>query len=415
MAVPLPERVVLLHDFSEALGGASYLVQILIARLRDRRVPVTFIAGDSGANFNRTDIDFVALQGKPLLELSKAGALTKGLYNHRAYRAVKDWIARHDTPGTVYHLHGWSKILTPAIFAALNSVSDRLLLHGHDYFNGCPNGAFFNYAREQDCGVTPLGTACLRSQCDKSSYAQKLWRAGREALRRAFLHGGANATRLLMIHPGQKDNFVRAHWPKEKLFSLRNPVSPLLTARVRVEENRGVIFIGRISAEKGADLAALAAAKAGLPITFVGDGSETERVRRLNPNAVFLGRQDRPGAAKALAQARVAVMPSRWSEPFGLVALEAVGSGVPVIVSERALVAREIADAGFGMALDTADIGAFSRALQLLHSEGGPVTAMSQAGHERYLELCNTETGWAAGILGHYTDVLQAAGYRPGR
>lgn len=407
MDARLPGRVVLFHDFSEALGGASYLVQVLIRQLRDRDVPVTFVAGDSGVNFKRGDVDFVALQGKPLLDRSKAGALTCGLYNHRAYRAASDWIARYDTPTTVYHVHGWSKILTPAIFSALHRVSDRLLLHGHDYFNGCPNGAYFNYARERDCTLEPMGRACLRSQCDKFSYAQKLWRSSREGLRRVFMQGGTNARRLLMIHPGQRANFQRANWPEEKLFPLRNPVSPLLPNRVRVEDNRGVIFIGRISAEKGADLAALAAAKAGLPITFVGEGSEIERVRMLNPDAVFLGRLDRSGVAEALARARVAVMPSRWSEPFGLVALEAIGSGVPVIVSDRALVAEEIEESGFGMALDTADVEAFAKALCALHADRDRILAMSLAGHARYQELCNTEPAWAAEVLGHYAAVLQ--------
>ena len=410
MAAPTPERVVLFHDFSEALGGASYLVQVLISQLRDRNVPVTFIAGDSGMNFGRGDVDFIALRGKPLLERSAAGALTQGFYNHRAYHAVKDWIGRHDTAGTVYHVHGWSKILTPGIFAALNRVSGRLLLHGHDYFNGCPNGAFFNYALEMDCALEPLGKACLRSQCDKTSYAQKLWRSGREGLRRALLKGGVNASRLLMIHPGQTDNFLRAQWPQEKLFPLRNPVSPLTSERVRVEDNRGVIFIGRISAEKGADLAALAAARAGLPITFVGDGGEIESVRRLNADAVFLGRLDRSGVAKALARARIAVMPSRWSEPFGLVALEAIGSGVPVIVSDRALVAGEIEHAGLGIALDTANVEDFAIALQDLHDDRDRILGMSRAGHERYLELCNTEAAWVEKILGHYVDVLRSTG-----
>lgn len=408
MTEPLPERVVLFHDFSEALGGASYLVQVLIGQLRDRGVAVTFIAGDGGQKFDRDDVEFLPLGGKALLERSKAGALTKGLYNHRAYHATREWIARNDTSGTVYHVHGWSKILTPAIFAGLSRVADRLLLHGHDYFNGCPNGAFFNYPQETDCLFEPLGQACLRSQCDKSSYAQKLWRSGREGLRRALQRGGANASRLLMIHPGQEAHFLRGAWPKDKLFPVRNPASPLSPHRVRAEDNRGVIFIGRISEEKGADLAAVAAARAGLPITFVGDGSEIARIRRLNPDAAFLGRLNRAGVARALERARVAVMPSRWAEPFGLVALEAIGSGVPVVVSDRALVAAEIEGAGFGLAVNTRDVDAFAQALAALHADDGLVAAMSRAGFERYLDLCNTEANWADEILRHYRCVLRA-------
>ncbi|MEJ2408059.1 MAG: glycosyltransferase family 4 protein [Novosphingobium sp.] len=402
----VPDRVVLFHDFSQALGGASHLVQVLIRQLRARGIPVTFFAGDDGANFRRGDVEFIPLHGRSLLDRSKLGALTLGLCHPRAFLTVRRWIRRNDTPGTVYHLHGWSKILTPSVFAALRSVRARLVLHGHDYFNCCPNGAFFNYMTDRDCALEPLSGACLRSRCDKTSHARKLWRAGREGLRRGLAGGVADASRMLLIHPGQAPQFVGGQWPQDKLFPVRNPVVAPCAERVRAEENRGIVFIGRISAEKGADLAARAAAAAGLPITFVGEGEETEAIRRLNPEAAFLGRQDRSGVARALSQARIAVMPSRWAEPFGLVALEAVGSGVPVIVSDRALVAREIEQAGFGVALDTSDVSAFALKMVELHADDRRIATMSRAGSAGYRALCNSEEHWAEEIVGHYRDVV---------
>ncbi len=409
----MPGRVVLFHDFSQALGGASHLVQVLIRELRARDVPLTFIAGDDGANFKAEGVEFVPLHGKALLERTKLGALTAGFHFAAAQAATARWIAANDTPDTVYHVHGWCKILSPAIFGALYPVRQRLVLHGHDFFNGCPNGAFFNYRTSRDCPLVPLSGACLTCQCDKSGYAQKLWRSGREMSRRVQMRGVANAARLLMIHPGQEANFRLAGWPADKLMPVRNPVSPPLAQRVQAEGNKGVLFIGRISAEKGADLAAAAAAKAGMPITFVGDGAEMDKVRAINPQAVLLGRQDRAGVARALAQARVAVMPSRWSEPFGLVALEAVGSGVPVVVSDRALVAGEIARAGFGLSINTNDVDLFARALAKLAQDDEQVAKMSHAGHERYGELCHSEPAWADLVLRHYSETLAAARLTP--
>lgn len=402
----IPERVVLFHDYSQALGGASHLVQVLIAQLRQAGISVTFFSGDDGKNFTQSGVEFIPLHGKPLLERSKSGAFTVGLYNHHVYCSVREWISRHDTPRTVYHVHGWSKILTPAVFAALRIVADRLILHGHDYFNCCPNGGFFNFDTGQDCSLIPLSSACLGRNCDKSSYTQKLWRAGREQLRRSLQGGVASANRLLMIHPRQMERFQRGGWPAAKLFAVRNPVTPPCQERVHAEDNSGVIFIGRISAEKGADLAAQAARAAGVSITFVGDGTEIDRVRALNADAIFLGRQDRSGVAKALAHARLALMPSRWSEPFGLVALEAIGSGVPAIVNERALIAAEINYAGFGVAVDTSDISAFANVLRVLHHEDRRVQAMSVAGNRNYLDLCQSEYSWLDQIIYHYMEII---------
>ncbi|MCJ2183287.1 glycosyltransferase family 4 protein [Novosphingobium sp. 1949] len=403
------DRVVVLHDYSQALGGASYLVQVLIAELRERDLAVTFFAGDDGGQFHRQDVEFIALGGKALLDRSPFGALTLGLHNPSVRRRLARWIARNDTPGTIYHLHGWSKILSPAVFAALHAVADRLVLHGHDYFNGCPNGAFFDYRREQDCTLRPLSRACLGCSCDKTSGAQKLWRVGREGLRRHWIGGAAQGARLLLIHPGQAPQFEQAGWPREKLVAVRNPVSPPCAERVAAQDNRGVLFIGRISREKGADLAARAAAEAGVPITFVGEGAELEAIRAINPDARFAGRLDRAGVARELARARIAVMPSRWSEPFGLVALEAIGSGVPVIVSQRALVAREIAEKGLGLAVDTADPVAFAEAIRALHADDERVRAMSLAGFEAYRTLCHSPGSWSDAVVDAYGVVLQEA------
>ncbi|MBT0666980.1 glycosyltransferase family 4 protein [Novosphingobium profundi] len=401
----MPDRVVILHDFSEALGGASHLVQVLIAQLRARSVPVTFIAGDAGANFIRKDVEFVALGGKALLQQPRLEALTKGLHNPLVARRVREWITANDTPRTVYHLHGWAQTLSPAVFAALRPVAARLILHGHDYFNTCPNGAFFDFRRERACSRAPLGRECLVTQCDKSSGLFKAWRSGRERLRRHWLGGVDWANRALLIHPRQDRLFRQGGWSPEKLFAVRNPVSPPCSVRVEVERCAGVVFVGRISREKGADLAALAARAAGVAITFVGDGAECARVRALNPDARFLGRLDRKGVAQALQEARVAVMPSRWAEPFGLVAFEAIGSGVPVIVDRKSLVGAEIAGAGFGLALDTGDIAAFAAAIARLHADDSLARSFSEAGFSRYRELCHSEDSWAEAILGHYREV----------
>ncbi|TDW67341.1 glycosyltransferase involved in cell wall biosynthesis [Novosphingobium sp. PhB55] len=400
------DRVVLLHDYSEALGGASHLVQVLLEGLCARGIPVTFMAGDTGRNFTRSDVEFIPLHGKALLDRSSLGALTTGFFNPRSLLRLSAWIERNDTPGTVYHLHGWSKILTPAVFGALRKVSQRVILHGHDYFNGCPNGAFFDYRQDQDCTLAPLSNPCLRRQCDKASYGRKLWRSGREVARRGALSGGTNVNRMLLIHPGQAEAFARANWPRHKLVAVRNPVTPLTAERVPAERNAGVIFIGRISKEKGADLAASAAARAGIPITFVGEGSERDVVQRLNPQAVFLGRQDRRGMAQAVSTARLAVMPSRWAEPFGLVALEAIGSGVPAVINYRALIAEEVAGHGFGLSIDTGRIDLFADALLELHRDHDRVGRMSRAGHAGYLALCNTPEDWITQTIGHYRSAL---------
>jgi glycosyltransferase involved in cell wall biosynthesis len=404
-----PDRVVLFHDFSEALGGASHLVQVLIRELRSLGLPVTFIAGDAGRNFHRDDVEFLAVGDSALLEKGRLAAATSGLFNRRGHDITRDWIARNDTPGTVYHLHGWCKVLSPSIFAALAPVKERVVLHAHDYFLCCPNGGYFDFQKGESCGRVPLSADCLSTQCDKAGWGQKGWRVAREGLRRTLDRRGGNAARILMIHPGMAPHLARGGRKPELLHAVRNPAEPWCRERVRAEDNHEILFVGRISAEKGADLAAAAADRAGLPITFVGEGAEAATLAARYPNARMLGWRSREELREIAGRARLAVMPSRWSEPFGLVALEAAGSGLPVVCAARALIAPELVQEGFGTAVEPDDIDAFARHLTALAGDDAAVERMSRAGYEGFRRLCHSEESWASEIVAHYEAVLDEA------
>ena len=105
-----------------------------------------------------------------------------------------------------------------------------------------------------------------------------------------------------------------------------------------------ILFVGRLVQEKGLAhlLQSLAAVRAILPaahLAIVGDGPErpallrqTRRLR-LDAGVEFLGQLPPDAVAKQRAAAQVAVVPSYY-EPFGLVALEAMAWGVPLVASD---------------------------------------------------------------------------------
>lgn len=100
------------------------------------------------------------------------------------------------------------------------------------------------------------------------------------------------------------------------------------------------LFVGRLDASKGVDLAIEAVARVpGTTLTIMGGGSPTDvgaveqRIARLGAEdrVKLLGPRPRQEVVSALLEHDVLLMPGRIDEAFGLVYLEAMANGVPVI------------------------------------------------------------------------------------
>ncbi|MFM9937213.1 MAG: glycosyltransferase family 4 protein [Novosphingobium sp.] len=397
---PALRQIVVINDLSHPLGGASALAVASARSFAARGYRVAMLAGDQADPALAADGIMVTALGQARL-LGRAGALIDGLWNRAAARMIRLWIAANDTPGTVYHLHGWSQILSPAVFAALAPVRSRLVISAHDFFLACPNGAFTHFATGAACPHTALSRACLAEPCDRRGQGHKLWRALRYAVQR-HAYAPQTSPPVLAIHAGMRPMLARAGIPLEAIHPLPNPVSPFSLVRIPAERNREVLFVGRIEATKGADLALAAARRAGMPIRLVGDGALRAQLAAQYPEALFAGRLP-PAEIGALAKsARVLVMPSRYPEPYGLVAMEAALAGLPVILPPTALLAPDLVKAGAGLAIDPRDTQAFAAALAALAADDDRTLAMSNAAFARTAHLALTHEGWIDRLLMHY-------------
>ena len=113
-----------------------------------------------------------------------------------------------------------------------------------------------------------------------------------------------------------------------------------------VARDKNVVFIGRLVSDKGADLL-LQALKllqndgVTLDLTIVGGGPEEEKLRKLTTDlaldrqVTFAGQKSGAALAELLNRHRILVVPSRWAEPFGIVALEGIACGCVVVGSEN--------------------------------------------------------------------------------
>ncbi|MFG2056162.1 glycosyltransferase family 4 protein [Micromonospora sp. NPDC048930] len=107
-----------------------------------------------------------------------------------------------------------------------------------------------------------------------------------------------------------------------------------------------VLWLARFSPDKGPDVAIQACRAAGLPLMLVGKCNEPierryydEVIRPLlDEDVTVVFNADREAVLQLLIDARCLIMPIQWEEPFGMVMVEAMATGTPVVALNRGAV-----------------------------------------------------------------------------
>lgn len=176
---------------------------------------------------------------------------------------------------------------------------------------------------------------------------------------------------------------------------------------------RTVLFAGRIVRDKAPDAFVQACATAlphmpGWQAVMIGadrfrpDSPDTEFVRLTRAAAEaagvqMLGYRDHPTVLEAMARAAIVVVPSRWPEPFGLVALEALASGAALVCARGGGLPEVAGDAAVYADPDTP--GEIAAALRLLAGDEARRTALAQAGQARARQF---DAGAIAALLSRF-------------
>ena len=188
---------------------------------------------------------------------------------------------------------------------------------------------------------------------------------------------GARVKRLLLFCASSISisNAVAESMPTKSVV-IPNPYdATLFHVRENIPRTGDLVAFGRLVSDKGFDFlieAMVLLAKDGLrpKLTIIGDGPEKEPLMRqvkelgLADQVTFTGARTGPQLAEELNRHRIAVVPSRWKEPFGLVALEAIACGCVAVGSSDGGLTDAIGPCG--VTFPNGDVPALAQALSEL-------------------------------------------------
>lgn len=152
---------------------------------------------------------------------------------------------------------------------------------------------------------------------------------------------------VVSISHSQRMPLPQAHWLGTVHHGLP---TRLLTPQTHCEPGY-LAFLGRICPEKRVDTAIKIATMSGLPLKIAAKvdkvdqeyfKTEIEPLLAQAPNVEFVGEIDEASKPEFLSRAKALLFPIDWCEPFGLVMIEAMACGTPVIAFNRGSVPEVI-------------------------------------------------------------------------
>lgn len=211
---------------------------------------------------------------------------------------------------------------------------------------------------------------------------------------------------LVSISNAQRTPLPQARW-------VNTVYNGIAVDRFKFSEQLGeyLAFLGRMSPEKGPEEAIEIAKRVGIPLRMAAKVDPVDRdyfdakVKPLldDPLIEYLGEVDDEGKSELLAGAKGMLFPINWPEPFGLVMVESMACGTPVIAFRKGSTPEVMKEGVSGFLVDTID-----QAVEAVSQ----LESIDRRACRQYCEDNFSVTRMTAGYLGVYRQLLKSTDRR---
>jgi len=344
-------RVLHVHERARFQGGVEQILYDVAAGLAARGWPQALLCADAAG-----DPAFAAPFSRVLAHAEAAGGFD---------------------PDVVV-LHKWSDATSvESILARYPSVQ---VVHDHDLY--CPRRHKYFPIGHQACAER-AGAACVRHLC-LLERREGPWPIGLTSLA-DFRRRAAVARRAGLFVAGSRytaSELQRNGFAADRIEIIAPVPAAIDGARFQPPGEYGrMLFVGQVVRGKGLDLLLEAAArlKGDWRLDVVGDGRQLGECRQLAADRGIAHRVNFAGWVPNAEldhwyrRASFTVVPSRWPEPFGMIGLESMARGRPVVAFDSGGICDWLAHEVSGLMVPSADVAALAHVLQQVITSPGLV------------------------------------------
>ncbi|MGF3023459.1 glycosyltransferase family 4 protein [Methylobacterium aquaticum] len=311
--------------------------------------------------------------------------------------------ARRFAPDVI-HVHNFFPLLSPGIHAAARAAGYATVQTLHNYRLLCANAFLMRDGAPCELCVAGSPYQAVRFACYRGS------RAGSLAVARMIDHHRRAGTwrrdvdRLIALTPFARDRFIAAGLPADKIRIRPNGLpDPGLPAD---GPRQGLLYVGRLSPEKGVTTLAEAATRAGARVTVIGEGPLAQALAG-HPGLDLKGALPAASVRAAMARACALVVPSLWYEGLPMVVAEAFAAGTPVVASRIGALAGLVTDGVTGLLAAPGDPSDLAGALGRITGDPAGAAAMGREARAVYERAWHEDVTTRA-LLDIYRDAIAA-------
>lgn len=377
-------RILLAHNAYQHKGGEDTVVEAEIALLRAH--------GHAVETYFRSNDDVAGMSSLALARDT--------LWSPQTSHDLVKQIGRFQPD--VIHVHNTFPLISPSLYWAAERAGVPVVQTLHNFRLMCLNGLFLRAGKVcEDC-MGHLPWRGVARACYRESHAASAALAGMLALHRGLGTYQNKVARYIALNGFCRDKFIEGGLPAERVVVKPNFVdfaAPEPLARA------GLLFVGRLSVEKG--VATLAAAMALLPdaaLRVAGEGPEAGLLDGV-AGVARLGSLAGEAVRQEMSRAAALVVPSIWYENFPRTIVEAFACGLPVIASRIGALADIVTDGETGLLFEPGNPRDLADKLAWAQAHPEQMAAMGRTARAQYEAEFSAEVNYRR-LMDIYAGVL---------
>ena len=290
-------------------------------------------------------------------EMSSVRLATTLIWNRESYHELRELIQR-ERPALM-HCTNTFPLISPSVYYAAKREGIPVIQSLHNYRLLCPNALFLRDGKPcESCLGKSIPLPAILHGCYRDSRVASAGVAALVTFHRLMRTWTRVVDKYFVLTEFARDKFIQGGLAADKMVIKPNFVHP----DTGPGDGSGdyVIFVGRLSSEKGIDtlLSAWEQLPGNTKLKIVGDGPMAGRVSQAmndDPRIEWVGRRTKEEVDQLIHKASCLIIPSICYETFGRAIIEAYVHGVPVIASRHGAMAELVRHGETGWLFEVGD------------------------------------------------------------